>query len=97
MNTKILLLHLRFHKASESTLISPPAMLLAQLGLQEVFINNLSGHGWVFNNTAKKSGFGIKGDSNCKIYFMNHFQTLPKHRDSLVGYSPSFILFLIDS
>lgn len=97
MNTEILVLQLGLHKASENILISPPAMLFTQLGLQEVFISNLSGHYLVFNNTTKEFAFGRKGDFNSQMDFMNNFQIPPKHEGTLGSYSPCFILFLIDS
>ena len=53
MNTEILVLQLWLHKASENILVSPPAMLFTQLGLQEAVINNLSGSHLMFNNTTK--------------------------------------------
>ena len=53
MNTEILVLQLGLHKASENVLVSPPAMLFTQLGLQEAVINSLSGSHLMFNNTTK--------------------------------------------
>lgn len=99
MNIEILVLQLGLHKTSENILISPPAMLFTQLGLQEGFISNLSGHYLVFNNTTKEFASGKKkgGYFNSKMCFMNNFQTPPKHEGILGSYSPCFILFLIDS
>lgn len=73
MNKEILVLQLGLHKAPESILISPPAMLFTQLGLQEAFTSSFSGHYLVFNNTTKEFAFGRKGCFNSKIYFLNNF------------------------